>query len=184
MTEHESRLAEWLSADATRMFALRIAATLDLHDWCIAAGFVRNLVWDRLHGHEEPTPLADVDLIYFDSTCADHGRDEELTAYLREKSPSYRWSVKNQARMHLRNGDAPYRSTADAMTYWPEVETAVGVRLDAQDRLEIVAPFGMASLFDLRITPNARRDSADFMQRVESKRWVTIWPGLRIRESG
>lgn len=31
--------------------------------------------------------------------------------------------VKNQARMHLRNGDRPYQSATDAMRYWPETAT-------------------------------------------------------------
>ena len=37
---------------------------------------------------------------------------------------------------------------------------AVGVRLEADDRLTIEAPFGLDDLFALRLAPNPRRDRA------------------------
>jgi len=42
----ESQIKDWIQGDAERMRALQIASTLQLNDWCIAAGFVRNLVWE------------------------------------------------------------------------------------------------------------------------------------------
>lgn len=58
-------IEQWLANDEKRMQALRIAASYNLPDWWLAAGFVRNLVWDQLHGYAQPTPLNDLDLIYF-----------------------------------------------------------------------------------------------------------------------
>lgn len=178
----EKTLIAWLEADPERQEALQVARQLQLNDWCLAAGFVRNLVWDRLHGYAEPTPLDDIDLIYFDPTDTTEGRDRYLESQLYEMQ-ARPWSVKNQAKMHTRNGDGPYHSTADAMTYWVEIETAVGVRLtdESDSGLEIVAPFGLGSLFNLTVTMNLKRKKPKaFAARVQGKEWKRKWPRLFI----
>ena len=48
----------------------------------------------------------------------------------------------NQARMHLRGGRAPYRDSEEAISFWTEVETAIGARLNADDSITLVAPSG------------------------------------------
>ncbi|MGL5489373.1 MAG: nucleotidyltransferase family protein, partial [Shewanella sp.] len=131
MTEIElsERLRSWLSQDNERMRALELvlqcAQVHSMPQWCIAAGFVRNLVWDKLHGFDRQ-PLNDIDLIYYCPLDTRPERDRAIEAYLRAGAPELPWSVKNQARMHLKNHDNPYQSSSDAMAYWPEMETAVG----------------------------------------------------------
>lgn len=185
MTLHESKLrarvAQWVRADHVRMRALADACALGLPDWCIAAGFVRNLVWDRLHDYDASTPLADIDLIYYDAQRCGKHFDGDLEKQLNAGDPALRWSVKNQARMHVRNGDPPYRCTEDAMSHWPEMETAIGVRLDASGRVVVISPFGLASLFALRITPNPKRSEPGvFAGRLTEKRWLSYWPRLVV----
>ena len=175
-----SRIKDWIQSDPQRMEALQIASTLHLRDWCIAAGFVRNLIWDKLHKKNTLTPLNDVDLIYFDPDDTSEESDRAREGHLRSISV-LPWSVKNQARMHLRNQDKPYTSTSDAMSYWVEMETAVGVRLNKQGEIEFLAPFGIAKLFENSITINdKRRKPNEFQQRIESKRWLSQWRNLRI----
>lgn len=177
--DFESQLKKWLWADPFRRDALTAAAKLALPDWYIAAGFVRNLVWDKCHGFEVATPLSDIDLVYFDATTTDESRDTMLEAQLKDFFP-YNWSVKNQARMHLRNGDMPYRSSVDAMSFWPEEETAIGVRLTNSGELELVAPFGVEMLWNYSITLNRKRPKPlDFKKRVDEKKWLTTWPKLK-----
>ncbi|MDN3552018.1 nucleotidyltransferase family protein [Halomonas almeriensis] len=162
------------------MAALEAARDLALPDWCLAAGFVRNLVWDRLHDFSAPTPLNDLDLIYFEPAVTNAARDRELQARLGE-SLALPWSVKNQARMHERNHDASYRSTADAMRHWVEVETAIGARLDAKGRVVLVAPLGLEPLFAGTITLNPERPRPRaFRHRLEAKGWQQTWPRLRV----
>ena len=171
---------DWLIQDEGRSTAIALAADLGLKDWCLAAGFVRNLVWDKLHGYEEATPLNDIDLIYYDKSYCSEIIDRTIEKKLKEKT-DLPWSVKNQARMHMRNDDAPYHSTSDAMSYWVEVETAVGVRLAANGLFELVAPFGIESLFEYTVTINdKRRKYDDFIIRIQSKRWLQHWPMLKI----
>lgn len=179
------QICDWMAADPLRMRALDIASQLELPDWCLAAGFVRNLVWDRLHGFNTPTAMNDIDLIYFDARQTDPQRDREIEAILRSRHPDLPWSVRNQARMHERNGDAPYCSSLDAMRYWVEVETAVGVRLLAGGGMEILAPFGLDSLFAKNITLNPKRHkAADFADRLSKKNWLQIWPELQVNIRG
>ncbi|MEM1187332.1 MAG: nucleotidyltransferase family protein [Pseudomonadota bacterium] len=162
------------------MDSLRLAASLNLNDWCLAAGFIRNLVWDKLHSYAAATPLNDIDLIYFDPASDSTDTDKIIERELKMTS-SLPWSVKNQARMHLRNEDAPYLSTEHAMKHWVELETAVGVRVSASGELELVAPFGVAGLFAGTVTINpARRKCSAFRNRIVSKRWLELWPGLEI----
>ena len=178
--DSSAQIKKWISEDAMRMQALFIARSLGFSDWCLAAGFVRNLAWDKVHGYGHATDLNDIDLIYFDPDHASEEADKELENKLKAIS-DFPWSVKNQARMHKRNSDSPYASTEDAMSYWVEVETAVGATLNESNDIEIVAPFGIDVLFEYTITPNPKRPKPEvFAQRMQEKRWLEIWPDLVV----
>ncbi|MCK2042452.1 nucleotidyltransferase family protein [Chromohalobacter sp. TMW 2.2308] len=178
--DYEAQIKKWIEQDAERMEALSIAADLCLPDWCLAAGFVRNLAWDKVHGFSAATALNDIDLVYFDPKDINEARDRRIEAKLRSSS-DFPWSVKNQARMHERNVDDPYTSTTNAMSYWVEVETAVGATLDASREVVLVAPFGVEPLFNFTITLNPNRPKpVDFRKRVAGKRWQEIWPKLTV----
>lgn len=179
--DNEAQIKQWIKEDEARYHALKIAAGLNLNDWCLAAGFVRNLIWDKLHDFESLTSLNDIDFIYFDPNNVSHKIDKEHEATLTAAS-EHPWSVKNQARMHVRNNDIPYTSTSDAMSYWVEIETAIGARLDPCGEMTLIAPFGLKSLFDFTITINSKRiKQADFQHRVSSKRWLETWPNLAVK---
>lgn len=171
-----------LSRDRQRMQLLQAVQVLQLPDCFIAAGFVRNMVWDALHDYP-PTPLNDVDVIYFDATCKPGNHDREsfkLTAQLKAWHPAVNWQVKNQAVMHHRNQDPAYQNSTDAMRYWPEKETAVGVRLNDSDQLVLAAPFGVESLLKGKLTHNPLRSKTVFEQRIASKQWLEKWPKLQV----
>lgn len=127
--------------------------SLALPDAWIGAGFVRNAVWDALHGRPATAPQSDIDVIWFDTTRCSPQQDDALEAQLEAACPGPQWSVRNQARMHLRNGDAPYASATDALRYWPETATAVAVRVTAEDHIEVAAPFGLQDLWQGLLRP-------------------------------
>lgn len=158
-------------------------AGLGLPDCWIGAGFVRTPVWDRLHGYDRPTPLDDIDVVYFDPACLDPEAEQAQEARLRKALPDLPWSLRNQARMHLRNGDPPYRSTGDALRHWLETPTAVALRLAADGRPELLSPFGLDDLLNLviRPTPHARaKRMAAFRERLAAKDWLATWPKVRV----
>jgi hypothetical protein len=184
----QEQLIQWLLQDQQRMQILQIAAEFcqknHLNDWCLGAGFVRNLVWDHLHNYVDGTSFHDIDLIYFNSEYfnCEYSLESIDSAFEQDlkQSLDINWSVKNQARMHCRNHDVPYKNTIDAMSYWPEIETAVGVSL-SQNEINIVAPFGLKSLFEGKITLNPKRPKLEiFHQRIQRKRWLEKWPQLQI----
>jgi hypothetical protein len=184
------RLAELrmlIASDRRRMEVLRFVRDLGLPDCWVAAGFVRNCVWDHLHGRATSPLAQDIDVIWFDPAACAAARDAALETALRERDGALAWSVKNQARMHGRNGDAPYRSATEAMRYWPETATAVGVRLDARGGIDVAAPFGLDDLFGLVVRPTPRfvvDKLAMYRERVLSKKWEQAWPSLQIQHSG
>ncbi len=155
----------------------RIVDRFELSDCWIAAGFVRNLVWDKLHSNQ-PNELNDIDVIYF-NRITNEDNDTLIENALYELQPGFPWSVKNQAKMHVKNGDKPYGSSADAMSFWPEKETAVAVKYTNQ-QIEVCAPFGINSLFALHLTHNPKRSIELFNQRVTSKHWRFMYPKLQI----
>jgi hypothetical protein len=169
-----------VAADGWRMVALVHVRALALPDCWVGAGFVRNLVWDRLHGHAQATALDDIDVLYFDPSNRRRRTERGHEASLGRAGPEYPWSIRNQARMHERNGDPPYRDTTHAMGFWLETATAVAVRLDYDDRLRLTAPHGLDDLLGLRLRPTAagRRRSEQYLFRVAAKNWLAIWPRL------
>lgn len=175
-------IAGTLLDDPWRRAVLEAVRTLDLPDLAVGAGFVRNAVWDRLHGFEKPTPLDDVDVLYFEPS--DHTRETEqaIEAQLAAAMPGVPWSVRNQARMHRRNGDAPYRDTEDALRYWLETATCIAVRLEADDSLTVIAPYGLDDLLALRSgpTPRGRARYDAYCARMRAKDWPARWPRVRV----
>jgi uncharacterized protein len=177
-----SPIARIIAQDPVGMEQLRAVRALGLPDSCIAAGFVRNRVWDHLHGISPPRPPADIDVLYYDAGDLSKEAEFAYEARLAELMPGLPWQVRNQARMHLWKGLPQHRSTADSMVYWLETVTAVGVRLEADDTLTVIAPFGTDDLLGLVCRPTAfgrtRRD--DYEARIASKRWSELWPKVRF----
>ena len=181
------QLRTLLLDDPRRRRVFEIVRALDLLDGWLAAGFIRNAVWDRLHGQASSSPWNDVDVLWFEAADTDPETDRRIEARLREREPTIPWSVKNQARMHGRNGDAPYSSTRDAMRYWCETATAVAARLSASGELEIAAPFGLEDLFAMIIRPGPRfigDKRAIYRARVARKSWTELWPRVRVMDAG
>lgn len=134
--------------DKWMMEILENVKKLGLPDWWICAGFVRSKVWDVLHGFEERTPMPDVDVIYFDANNIDEVEEKRLEEKLRMMQPTIPWSVKNEARMHLKNGFPPYSSSVDAISKFPETATALGVKLDDSNNLLFALPVKWGSFSD------------------------------------
>lgn len=206
MTESDAqtKLIQLLKRDSKRMNILHAVSTCNLPDAFVAAGFLRNLAWDYCHDFNS-TPLNDVDVIYFDgfpAPSADESRhlraegsldlpaegsadvasqkqsEKEIKVQLSLALPLLNWDVKNQARMHIRNHHKPYTNASEAMSWWPEQETAVGVKLH-NGELHFVAPFGLARLFNNSITHNRKREVQLFEQRIKKKNWLQHWPKLQ-----
>ncbi len=170
-----------LLADEFRMKCLKAAFTLNLPDWYLAAGFVRNAIWDHLHNKTEMTPLNDVDLVYFDSEDLSHTTELHYQSELEALFPHVNWEVRNQARMHRNHGHLPYKSSEHAIAHWVEIPTCAGVRLEPDNRMIFCSPFGLKHNWSLEVEMNPHFPQPDvFIERVSKKQWLTIWPNLKL----
>jgi hypothetical protein len=173
----EKEVRDIIASDPWMMEVLDCAKELDLPGWMIGAGFVRNKVWDVLHGYGSRTLSGDtdIDLIYFDPDNREKDREMKYEMRLKARADE-NWSVKNHARMSER-----YLSCEDGMRYWPEVCTAVAVKLDEGGGLEIIAPYGLDDLLGLVVRRGCRfDDETAYRDRIWGKGWAVKWPRLRI----
>jgi hypothetical protein len=181
--EREAVLRALIAGDPWRMRVLRAVRALDLPDWAIGAGFVRSRVWDWLGGDARATMTTDIDVLYYDAGDLDAARETVFERRLNEALPAP-WSVTNQARMHVENDEAPYASTEDALRHWLETPTAVAVRLFADDRIGVLAPWGLDDLFTMTVrpTPSGRAKLDIYRHRIAAKNWAASWPGVRAAD--
>ncbi|MBT6096227.1 MAG: nucleotidyltransferase family protein [Rhodospirillaceae bacterium] len=164
------------------MDALRAVRDLSLSDWAIGAGFVRSAVWDRLHGYESSSPITDIDVVYFDRDDISCETENRISQQLTRALSNYPWSVRNQARMHVRNNDRPYNSTLDAISFWLETATCIALRLETDDTFSILAPHGLQDLVDMRVvpTPSGGNKIEQYQARIRAKDWRRKWPRLKF----
>ncbi|MBD2494818.1 nucleotidyltransferase family protein [Nostoc sp. FACHB-280] len=128
-------------------------AQVNLPNWWLAGGAVRNSVWRSMFGENCALVINDFDIGFFD---ADGDRSQELAAKtsLTEKFPNYKFDVKNQASFaRWRPGRRTYTSTEDGIQDWLHTATAVGVRLNNQGEWEFLTPYGLDDLFSGIIRP-------------------------------
>lgn len=179
---NENDVLRLIESDPDMMDVIRAVSSLDLPDWAIAAGFIRNKVWDTLHGYERATPPGDIDVAYFDPE--QKHVEEEVLSDLQRLIPGLPWEPFNQAFKHLKNGDEPYASTEDALAKWPETATTVGVTM-SDGTLRLVAPHGIDDLVGMVVRPTPFFLSSDAKKeklrvRQASKNWLAKWPKLRM----
>ncbi len=167
--------------DDWMMNILSIAERLNFPDWVIGAGFVRNKVWDYLHGFSrKEVATADIDLVYYDLNGNDQKTDEELSQKLKEET-GIKWEIVNEAYAHKWNNLPPYKSTDDALSQWPETATGIGVKLESGE-LKLIAPYGIDDLINLIIRPSPKFSGGieRVMERAKEKDWLEKWPKLKF----
>jgi len=165
------------------MRVLATARDLALPDWMVFSGAVYQPVWNQLTGRAPDHGLSDYDLGYFDASDISYEAEDKV---IRQVAAAFQpplrdlVEVRNQARVHLwfedRFGE-PYKaltSTAEALERFVAPAFAVGVRMEADSRLTIVAPFGLEDLFAMRIRPNPRREPKGLARIISKAR--ARWP--------
>ena len=140
-----------LNTDLMRI--LTIIRDLGLKDSWLAAGSVRNFIWNLLSDKSPFDRETDVDVIFFDPDVS-YEETVSLENKLREDFPQYQWELKNQVYMHQHSPHtAPYTSSRDAMSKYPERCTAIGLRLHADATLELFAPYGLEDILNFQVSP-------------------------------
>ncbi|ANE48644.1 hypothetical protein SY83_01505 [Paenibacillus swuensis] len=185
LIQNKEDLLLLFQTDGWIMDILKTVKTLELPDWWVCAGFVRSKIWDTLHGYRERTPLADVDVIFFDPAEVDEGYEKELELRLQQLAPTIPWSVKNEARMHLVNDIPPYTSSEDAISKFPETATGLGLKLDVWDQVIVTTPWGLEDVLEMNIKPTPLFQSspelaAIYEKRIVQKNLKSKWPQVTV----
>lgn len=178
--ENEADMIHSISNDQWMMDVLKTAQSLNLPDWWICAGFVRSKVWDVSHGFDKRTPTQDVDVVYFNKENIEEAEEKRLEKILYKQHPGIPWSIKNEARMHIRNNMEPYASAEDAIAKFPETVTSIGVKLDVNDQLIVTAPHGIDDILNGIVRPTPYfLENDDLMKtyhkRKVEKNWMSKW---------
>ena len=181
ISKYENQFLELIRSNSEMMSDLKLVRDLRLPECYISAGYIRNYIWDYIHGYLKRSPLNDIDVIYYDPKHLDEELDLEYERLLIKWTGNALWSVKNQARMHIRNGDTPYTGIEDAISRWPENVTGIAVRLEDDDRIAYVCPHGLDDIFEGRVRKSPLfQDYSYYQTRVSEKNWAQIWPKLQI----
>ena len=180
--DYSLQLKEIILKEKWMMDILRSVRDLGLPDWYLAAGVVRNTVWDVLHQYTKRTPLNDIDIVYFSSKKNIHDKEVETT--LQAKYPKYSFEVVNQAFIHKTYSyKKAVSSSCQAIGAFTETPTCVGIRLEKNNSLTICAPHGLQDLFSLQVMPSSQIPEmlSSYRKRMKQKQWKKTWPKLQIR---
>ncbi len=152
----------------------------------LAAGVVRNLIWSQRHQQHYALEGTEVDVIYY-AEHDDGTQGQRIQQQMQLDFPHIHWDVTNQATVHqwyrLENGEPiqALKSIEHALSLWPETATAIAVKLDDQQQIQLIAPLGLDDLFELNVRWNPRLVSqATFLQRVQQKQFLQRWPKLKL----
>lgn len=185
--EQLRRFETIIRGDPDLMQLLASIRGVRLAQWRLVAGCLYQTVWNVLTGRDRGTGIKDYDLIYFDDSDLSWEAEDRV---IRAVAAATRGcvgpvEVRNQARVHLwfeaRFGTAyPQLYSADeAIRRYASIVHAIGVRLEYDDRLDVVAPFGLDDLFSMVIRPNYALENAVSHMR-KARRAQAIWPEVIV----
>ena len=181
-------LLQAIQLNTDLMKILTIIRDLELNDSWLAAGSVRNFIWNLLSDKPAFDRDTDVDVIFFDPEVS-YEETLAIENKLREDFPQYQWELKNQVYMHQHSPHTgPYTSSRDAMSKYPERCTAVGLRLNEESDFELYAPYGLEDILNFQIRPTPHfLENEDrmvlYQTRLSKKNWQEKWKNLIFKNT-
>lgn len=153
----------------------------------LSAGVIRNWIWS-IHHHQDYTfEGTEIDVIFYDVDEKNTEISNAIINQIIQDYPHHIWDVTNQATVYhwykKENGDyiEPLTSIDHALSLWPETATAVAIRLLENNDLEIIAPFGLEDLFELKLRWNDALVSREvFLERITTKQFLKRWNKLKL----
>jgi hypothetical protein len=186
--QHRARFEAIIRADPDLMALLQRLRDVGLPQWRLVAGCLYQTVWNVLTHRPRGTGIRDYDVAYYDagdlSWEAEDAVIRRVTAETRNCVGPV--EVRNQARVHLwfeqRFGGCAYpklSSADEALKYYASIVHAVGVRLEPDGQLNILAPFGLDDVFDMIVRPNRALANAP-SHNSKAARVKAIWPEIAL----
>ena len=186
--KNKSEILDSFRENSEMMAILTIIRDLELKDSWLAAGSIRNFIWNFLSDKPAFDRETDVDVIFFDPDVS-YEETLALESKLRDDFPQYKWELKNQAYMHQHSPHTePYVNSCDAMSKYPERCTAIGLRLHADATLELFAPYGLEDILNFQVSPTPHFLENDdrmklYQQRLSKKNWQVKWKNLTVKNT-
>lgn len=182
-----NRLAAIVRNDPDLMTVLKTVRGLGLNDWLIFSGAVYQSVWNDLTGRAPGYGVKDFDLGYYDADVSWDAEDAVIkrVAEAFDEPLRSRVEARNQRRVSewfpAKFGEPypPISHTSEALTRFVAPAFAVGIRLENDDQITVIAPFGLDDVFNMVIRPNPNRTPAKDWSQVTS-RALERWPELTI----
>lgn len=174
-------------ADPLLMQILTQLREIDLPDWLLVSGAIYNRVWNELTERPSLTGINDIDVFYFDASDLSYEAEDRVIQHLAKRFAGLPLPVqaRNQARVHLwfpekfGQSFAPLTSSAEMLERFASKTHAVALRLQPDDSIAVIAPFGLDDIFSFRIVPNpalSNRPAHD----AKSARAKSVWPEITV----
>ena len=186
--KNETEILDSFRENPDMMAILTIIRDLELNDSWLAAGSVRNFIWNLLSDKPAFDCDTDVDVIFFDPDVS-YEETLAIERQLKKDFPQYQWELKNQVYMHQHSPHTePYVNSCDAMSKYPERCTAIGLRLHADATLELFAPYGLEDILNFQVSPTPHFLENDdrmklYQQRLSKKNWQVKWKNLTFKNT-
>jgi hypothetical protein len=158
-----------------------------LPDQLLVAGAIYNLVWNRLSDRPDLIGINDIDVFYFDDRDLSYEAEDVVIQRLARRFAHLPRpvQVRNQARVHLWFPQkfgiefSPLHSSSEMLGRYASKTHAVGMRLEPDDTLTTVAPFGLDDIFSFRITPNPVLMNRP-AHEAKGARAKSVWPEITV----
>jgi uncharacterized protein len=177
-----NRLEQIIRSDPDLMALLECLRDAALPQWRIVSGCLYQTVWNVLTDRQRGTGIQDIDIIYFDDTDLSWEAEDAAIKRVTAHGPL---QIRNQARVHLWYEQhfgvpyAPLRSADESLLRYPITVQAVGVRLEDDGRIDLIAPFGVEDLFGMVMRPSPTYPHpATFAAKAARAR--AIWPEVTV----
>jgi hypothetical protein len=174
-------------------------APLDLPQWALTAGCVFQTFWNlavdappaavaESGGADPMAGIRDYDMFYFDASDLSYEAEDAVIRRCQAACADLDIELepRNEARVHLWYGDKfgigiePYRDVIHAISSFAAPCCAVGLRLDRDGRLTVLAPCGLDDLFTLTMRPNPIGIAPRHVYETKAARWSATWPQLNV----
>ena len=187
MATETSYFRRLLYRNRTLVTVLGRAAAMDLPGWYLVAGCLYQTTWNAVTGRPAEAGILDYDLAYFDGSDLSWAAEDTVIragdgVFAGLPAPV---QIRNQARVHVwyerkfGRPCPPHDSTEAAITTYEATTAAVGVRLLADGRLRVCAPYGLSDIFDMVARPNPVLASREVYE-AKTARWLRQWPELTV----
>ena len=153
-------------------------AQLNLPNWWLAGGAVRNTVWCNLFEAECQLFINDFDIAFFD-LYGNREQEQAAKSILTAQFPNHKFDVKNQASFGRWRAGIIYNSTEDGIKDWLHTATAVGVSMNERGEWQFFTPYGLDDLFNGIIRPTPTHIN-DIKAKNKASGFMDKCPRLRL----